>query len=86
MRKKKLLNCLISASFLLSLFIAPIPKDGYFITMLVLGCVILGFGIFNYVIGHDEFIEDHKILYLIFFYLAVVSFGTNLILLGLIVL
>lgn len=74
---------LISASFLLSLIIAPLPNVMYFFTVLPLSLIILSFGIFNYSLGIDKVIEDHKIWYFIFFYATVVSIGLNLILLGL---
>ena len=74
---------LISASFLLSLFIIPILNHALFFTVLALSIIILSFGIFNYSIGIDKVIEDHKRWYLIFFYVTVVLIGLNLILLGL---
>lgn len=74
---------LISASFLLSLFIIPILNHALFFTVLALSIFVLSFGIFNYSLGIDDVIEKYKKWYLIFFYATVVSIGLNLILLGL---
>jgi len=74
---------LISASFLLSLFIIPILNSVSFIPILALSVIILSFGIYNYSFGIDKIIEKHKTQYLLFFYISAISIGVNLIFLGL---
>lgn len=68
---------LISASFLISIFIIE-----FFLPILLLSIVILCFGIYTFFWGIDEVIEEYKKSYFLFFYSAIISIIANLILLG----
>ena len=68
---------LISATFFLSLVFIE-----FFIPILVGSSIILSFGICTYVCGIDKTIEDHKRVYLIYFYSSIILIVANLILLG----
>lgn len=71
---------LISFSFLTSLVII-----NFCIPILISSLIILSFGIFNYITGIDDFIEEHKKIYLLFFYSSLTLIAANSILMFFIV-
>lgn len=73
---------LISANFLISVYIIESIDQISFIIILIFSLVILCFGIFNYVVGIDDFIEENKIIYLSFFYISIIAIIANLLILG----
>ncbi|MFW9872862.1 MAG: hypothetical protein ACFFG0_07155 [Candidatus Thorarchaeota archaeon] len=74
---------LISATFLISVYILETFDQISFSFILVLSLITLSFGIFNYILGIDKVIEEHKKGYLSYFYISIGSIFTNLILIAL---
>ena len=68
---------LISGSLYVSMVII-----GFFLPILAFFIIVLSFGIYNYMCGTDKVIEDHKIWYLVYFYAALISIFTSVILFG----